>query len=257
MTLRLTMVQMDMAWEDKERNRASVETTLAELSGGTDLVVLPEMFSTGFSMRSAALAEPSDGPTMSLVREWSRRFDLAICGSFIAVDNGRYFNRGFFTTPDSNQFYDKRHLFRMSDEPNHYSAGGDQPIIRYRGFNIRLLICYDLRFPVWARNQNNGYDLLVYVANWPESRIHAWNTLLQARAIENLAYVCGVNRCGTDGLGLSYNGNSLVADPKGTVVRHLVEGIEETVTVELSREVVANHRERFPAWKDADSFTVL
>lgn len=256
MRLRLTMMQTDMAWEDKERNLDAVEALLAKVAGKTDLVVLPEMFTTGFSMNSQALAETTAGPTVQRLKDWAGRFDTALAGSFIALDGGARYNRGFFISPDAEQYYDKRHLFRMSDERNHYSAGDGSLVVSHKGFNIRLLVCYDLRFPVWARNVDNHYDLLLYVANWPESRILAWNTLLQARAIENLAYVCGVNRCGVDGYDLRYNGNSLLADPRGTIVAHFRDGGPRVETHEISLDDLTAFREAFPAWRDADRFTL-
>lgn len=256
MTLRLTMVQTDIAWEDKERNFCAVEAMLSDLAGKTDLAVLPEMFSTGFSMRSRELAEPSDGPTMARVRDWAARFDMALYGSFICEDGGDYYNRGFFVAPGMERHYDKRHLFRMGSELRHYSAGSEKIVVSYKGFNILPLICYDLRFPVWARNVGNAYDLVLYIASWPETRINAWNTLIQARAIENQAYACGVNRCGVDGLGLRYNGNSLLVDPRGAVMAHLTDGSERAETLRLSLDDLAAFREKFPAWKDADAFTL-
>lgn len=257
MKLRITMAQLDLAWEDKPANYARAEKAIAEVAGQTDLVVLPEMFSTGFSMRSEDLAEPITGPTVSRVKEWAARYDLAICGSFIASDRGGYYNRGFFIAPDIENYYDKRHLFRMGDEINHYSACDQRLIVPYKDFKICLMICYDLRFPVWARNVDNAYDLLIYVASWPESRIDAWNALLRARAIENLAYVCGVNRSGLGANGLSYNGNSLFADFKGRILAHLTSGEEELSTISIDRDELLAFREAFPAWMDADRFEII
>ena len=173
---------------------------LETLCGTTEVVILPEMFSTGFSMNSKELAEPVSGETITTLKQWATEFQLAIAGSYIASDKGEYFNRAFFLTPaETDHYYDKRHLFRMGQESEHFSAGNGRVIIPYHGWNICLLVCYDLRFPVWSRNVNNEYDLLVYVASWPVQRRQAWDVLLRARAIENMCYVCGVNRIGTDG----------------------------------------------------------
>lgn len=255
--LRVSLLQTDIKWEDKEYNLATLEKYISELTGKTDLIVLPEMFSTGFSMNSHRLAEKMDGYTISKLQTWAKLYNTALSGSFIAEDNGEYYNRGFFITPAETIFYDKRHLFRMGDESNHFSAGNKQCIIHYKGFNICLLICYDLRFPVWARNIDNAYDLLIYVANWPESRIKVWNTLLEARALENQAYVCGVNRVGKDDIGLTYNGQSAMIDYKGNKRAYLDTVLEKVETVEISKEELNLFRNKFPVWKDADKFTLI
>lgn len=252
--LRVTLVQYDIAWEDKQKNLNRIESIVSDLAGQTDLIVLPEMFSTGFSMNSRNLAEPVSGTTISKVKEWAESSGAAICGSFIAEDGGDYYNRGFFITPDSEYYYDKRHLFRMGTEPRYFSAGKKQLIVEHKGFRICLLICYDLRFPVWARNVNNVYDLLVYAANWPASRITVWNTLLPARAIENMSYVCGVNRIGTDGNGLVHNGYSKLINARGEEITSISPDREQTQTVEISRSELDSFREKFPVWKDADEF---
>lgn len=255
--LRISLLQTDIKWEDKEYNLSTLERYISELTGKTDLIVLPEMFSTGFSMNSRLLAEKADGTTIATLQKWSLRYNVALSGSFIAEDKGEYYNRGFFISPSQITFYDKRHLFRMGDEAKHFSAGDKQTVVQYKGFNICLLICYDLRFPVWARNVNNKYDLLLYVANWPESRIKVWNTLLEARAIENQAYVCGVNRVGKDNMGLIYNGQSALIDYKGNKVAYLDTAIEQVVTVEISKEDLNLFRSKFPVWKDADRFSLI
>lgn len=255
-TLRVSLVQMDIVWEDKTANLDKVRCYLADLSGKTDLVVLPEMFSTGFSMNSRALAESNEGNTISQLKLWADEFDIAICGSFIASDNGNYYNRGFLLTATEAHYYDKRHLFRMGDESKYFSAGNKHCIVEHKGFNICLLTCYDLRFPVWARNVNNKYDLLIYTANWPQSRIKVWNTLLEARALENQCYVCGVNRVGTDAMNLLYNGQSALIDYKGEHITTLEDAKEEIKSVEISKKQLINFREKFPVWKDADNFTL-
>jgi predicted amidohydrolase len=253
--LKVTILQYNIAWEDKEANFASVERLLSASGQRHDLIVLPEMFSTGFSMESARLAEDTSGKTMQWVKALAQQFDAAICGSFIAKDEDQFFNRGFFVTPDEQHFYDKRHLFRMGSEPEHFSAGKKRLIATFRGFNICLMVCYDLRFPVWARNVDNQYDLLVYVANWPQPRATAWNALITARAIENVCYVCGVNRIGTDGAKLNYAGDSSLVDFKGNILTHL-QNEEKITTTQLSKLALNAFREKFPVWKDADRFEI-
>ena len=254
--LRISFFQYDIAWEDKQNNFSRVQDAMIELSGESDLLVLPEMFSTGFSMRSRELAETIEGVTISKLQQWARQFDMAVAGSFIATENGSFYNRAFFLTPDGNSyFYDKRHLFRMGAESEHFAQGNRQLVFPYKGWNLSLLVCYDLRFPVWSRNVANGYDLLLYCANWPAARNDAWLSLLKARAIENCAYVAGVNRIGTDGNGVSHSGNSAIFDYTGKLLNELSSS-EQLETVLLSHEELAHFRETFPIWKDADLFTI-
>lgn len=253
--LRISLLQTDIKWEDKAYNLEQVKTYMAQLSGKTDLIVLPEMFSTGFSMNSHALAEDNNGKTISSLKQWAREYKLAICGSYIATEDNKYYNRGFFISSEQTVFYDKKHLFRMGDESKHFSPGKSHCIVQHKGFNICLLVCYDLRFPVWARNVNNQYDLLIYVANWPQSRIKVWNTLLDARALENESYVCGVNRVGLDGINIKYNGYSTLVDFKGNKLVQMLEPNEYHETYELDKMELLKFREKFPVWKDADKFT--
>lgn len=255
--LRISLFQMDISWEDKAQNLDKVEACARSLKGKTDLLVLPEMFSTGFSMSPETLAETNEGTTISRLKKISGECDLALAGSFIAQSGESYFNRGFFVTTDQTHFIDKKHLFRMGEEAKHYTAGSDQKVIIYKGFNISLFICYDLRFPVWSSNYNNKYDLALYVACWPEQRRIAWNTLLDARAIENSAYVCGVNRSGTDAMNLKYSGDSKLVDPKGSVLAACQKSIEDVVTYELDLYTLEEYRRKFPVWKDADDFRIL
>ncbi|MBP1616960.1 MAG: putative amidohydrolase [Bacteroidetes bacterium] len=254
--LYISILQYDIAWENKEANFATIERLFSVSDQHHDVVVLPEMFSTGFSMQSNLLAEENAGETITWIKSLARKHNAAICGSFIAKEKGDYLNRGFFITPDSEYYYDKRHLFRMGSETKHFSAGSSRLIVPFRGFNICLQVCYDLRFPVWSRNVGNEYDLLIYVANWPQPRAKVWNSLLVARAIENLSYVCGVNRIGTDGTKLHYVGDSSIIDYKGDVVVHLPDQ-EKILTAQLSKEALQTFREKFPAWKDADRFELL
>lgn len=254
-TIRITLVQTDIIWENKQENLRLLHEKLQSLRGTTEIVVLPEMFSTGFSMQSDVLAETNSGETITTLKQWAAHYHLAICGSFIAKDNGHFYNRAFFLTPEGEEFYyDKRHLFRMGREAEHFSAGSKRLILSYHGWNICLLVCYDLRFPVWSRNVDNEYDLLIYVANWPVPRRLAWDTLLRARALENQCYVCGVNRTGTDGYKLPYNGGSSVYSALGEEVASLPDDKEGMITVPLSLSTLQQFREKFPVWKDADRF---
>lgn len=254
--LRVTVLQMDIKWEDKLFNLNNVESQIAPLLGKSDLVILPEMFTTGFSMNSKNLSEDTAGKTMERVKQWANDFDLAICGTFIAKDGKQFYNRGFFVSSTQTVFYDKRHLFRMGDEAKSFSAGQSLPIIEHKGFSICLQVCYDLRFPVWSRNVDNKYDLLIYCANWPKSRINVWDILLKARAIENIAYVCGVNRVGVDGLNFDYNGHSTLVDYKGNAQINLADGATAIETVTISKKELNIFRNKFPVWKDADQFAL-
>ncbi len=254
--LRVTLVQSDIFWEDKVRNLGLCGKILESLSGKTDLVIFPEMFTTGFTMRAKALAETSEGETVRMLRQWSAAYQMAISGSFIAENSsGQYFNRGFFIAPSGEQyFYDKRHLFRMGAEHETFSPGNRQLTLQYKGWNIRLVVCYDLRFPVWIRNVDNAYDLLICCANWPDTRKKVWETLLQARAYENYCYVCGVNRVGTDGEGLHYDGGSLLIDPKGKRLIRAIKSEPQIRTATIYKEPLERLRKKFPAWMDADLF---
>lgn len=252
--LRVSIVQHDIIWENKTANLDKVGRILKDLAGKTDIAVLPEMFTTGFTMNSHILAESLDDETISRIKKWAKEYGMAICGSFIAKESGLYLNKAFFISPDGEHYYDKRHLFRMGKEDRHFSPGQNRLILEHKGFNICLLICYDLRFPVWARNIDNQYDLLIYVANWPASRARVWNTLLAARAIENVSYVCGVNRVGTDDEGLIYNGDSKIINFRGEEISTIAPHKEQTETIHLSKEALNKFREKFPVWMDADKF---
>ncbi|MBK5721726.1 amidohydrolase [Dysgonomonas sp. Marseille-P4677] len=252
--LRISLVQYDIVWENKKVNLDYIQDIVSSLAGKTDIVVLPEMCTTGFTMNSHKLAEANNGTTVSLFRQCAKEFDIAICGSFIAKEKDNFYNRGFFISPDKELYYDKRHLFRMGKEPEFFSAGNKRLIFEYKNFNICLLICYDLRFPVWARNINNEYDLLIYTANWPDSRAKVWNTLLTARAIENMSYVCGVNRIGKDGNNLTYKGDSKLINAKGEEITSIEANKKQVETVYISKTELEQFRNKFPVWKDADNF---
>ncbi|MEY4986649.1 MAG: hypothetical protein RL567_428 [Bacteroidota bacterium] len=254
--LRVSYVQANLVWEDPISNCAHLEEALQNLHGQTDVVILPEMFSTGFSM-SAIGAEISAGPTVQWMKLQAARLQVLLIGSLKIKASGQYFNRLFAVHPSGKlDTYDKRHLFRMGNEDTFYSAGNSLCLISYKSWSIAPFICYDLRFPVWSRNVDLKYDLAVYVANWPAARTHAWSSLLRARAIENLAYVVGVNRVGTDGNQLDYAGASSILSYKGEDLLPLTsEASIQTQT--LSFQDLKDFRDKFPAHLDADEFTWL
>jgi omega-amidase len=255
--MKITLIQDTISWADKAANLKKTGEQLATLSGKTDLVVLPELFTTGFCIGKVQLAETMDGETVNTLKHWAQTYQFAITGSFIATENGKVYNRAFFVFPTGEiQTADKRHLFSIGGEHNHFSVGDKRLIVNYAGFNICVLVCYDVRFPVWARNVNNEYDLLVYVANFPERRIAEWDILLQARAIENQAYVCGVNRVGVDGLGIDYNGHSTLIDFKANTILNFPENAAHIQTFDLQLEPLQSYRQKFAVWKDADEFVV-
>ncbi len=259
--LRVSLVQGDTRWHDPDGNRRMYAGLIAPLAGATDLVVLPETFTSGFSNEALAQAEGMDGPTVDWMRGQAARLGAAVTGSVQLRVGGGVFNRLLWATPDGAlQHYDKRHLFRMAKEHERYAAGRDPITVELKGWRIRPLVCYDLRFPVFIRNRFDreaagrfDYDLLLFVANWPAARRHAWRTLLQARAIENLAYCVGVNRAGTDGNGIAYSGDSVANDFLGQPLLEL-DAAAQVRTVTLSAGALAGHRERFPAHLDADDF---
>ena len=252
-TLRITLLQLDLAWENKEINLSHVENKIAALKDQTDLVILPETCTTGFTMHTSSLAETMYGDTMSHLRNLSKSCNIAIAGSFIHGDENIYHNRAFLITPEGDCYHsDKRHLFRMGGEDRSYTPGDSRLIVNYNGWNILLLVCYDLRFPVWSRNHSCEYDLAIYVANWPFSRIKVWDVLLTARALENQAYVCGVNRIGTDPYGIHYGGHSVLINAKGEPLAFLSEEKEAVVTSSIDKKSLSDYRIKFPVWKDAD-----
>lgn len=252
--LTLALIQTELAWEDPGANRAHLGQLLADVTGA-DVAVLPEMFSTGFSMASDRLAEPMDGATLAWLGEQAGATGRVVCGSFIARDGDNRFNRFVWMRPDGSfEIYDKRHLFRMADEHQHYSEGRSRLVVEHSGWRICPLVCYDLRFPVWSRAAGN-IDLFLYVANWPARRDGHWRTLLAARAIENQAYVAGLNRIGVDGNGMDYCGSSIAVDYGGEVIADL-ESAAVIRNVTLSRPILNEWRASFPAHLDADAFTL-
>jgi omega-amidase len=252
--LKITLVQSSLHWENIEKNLAMFSEKISGIAGETDLIVLPEMFSTGFSMQPERFAEPMAGSAVAWMKEQAKQKGCVITGSFMCREEGKYYNRLVWMQPDGTfSTYDKKHLFSMGDENNHYTAGSKKIIEELKGWKVCPLICYDLRFPVWSRN-TEGYDLLIYVANWPERRAHPWKTLLPARAIENQCYVAGLNRTGKDGNGIEHSGDSAVIDFKGELISKIPADKECTETVSLDRRALEEFRKIFPAWKDADHF---
>ena len=257
MNLRVTIVQTELHWQDAEANRSMFSEKLAAATPSTDLVVLPEMFTTGFSMSAAGLAEEAEGPTLTWMQHKAEQYKAVVTGSVMVKEGDAYFNRLYWVRPDgSYEKYDKKHLFRMAKEHHTYTSGRERLIVELNGWKVCPLVCYDLRFPVWSRNTNNAYDLLLYVANWPKVRSQPWRTLLQARAIENLAYVVGVNRVGTDGNNHPYSGDSAVVHPKGYNLLETSE-VEGIHTITLNKQELEDFREAFPAHLDADDFELL
>ena len=251
--LTISALQTSTVWHDPAANRSHFESLLADVAADVDLVLLPEMFSTGFTMASADVAEPADGPTVQWMCRQSRALGKVLCGSVVIESGGRFFNRLVWAVPDGEPaFYDKRHLFRMADEHQHYCAGEQRLVVRLGGWRVCPVVCYDLRFPVWLRNRDD-YDVLICVANWPAARRDAWNTLLRARAIENQVYCAGLNIVGEDGNGVLYSGGTGVYGPDGAVLEELFDA-PGVVTVSLDAAHLARLRADFPVAADADEF---
>jgi len=266
--LTITGIQTNLHWENKKANLQMLEEKIFSISQPTEIVVLPEMFSTGFSMQPERFAESMDGETVQWMKKISATKKVILTGSLIISDRTpggeAYFNRLIWMLPNGEcGIYDKRHLFAYANEDQHYTPGTKRLIASVKGWKINLLVCYDLRFPVWSRQSapigedGSGleYDVLIYVANWPERRSVAWKTLLQARAIENQCYVIGVNRVGSDGNKIYHAGDSMVVDPLGEIVYHKKDE-EDIFTVTLQGSHLEKTREKFPFWKDADTFNI-
>jgi predicted amidohydrolase len=253
--LKVAIIQKDLVWQNAEQNRLNLDKTFTEISN-VDLIVLPEMFTTGFSMSPKPIAETMQGKTVSWLLNTAKKLNSAIVGSIIIEENDAYFNRMLFVHPGGKiDHYDKKHAFALAGENEEYTSGKTKLIVDYKGWRISPLICYDLRFPVWSRNVEN-YDLLLYSANWPKPRINAWNTLLKARAIENMSYCIGVNRVGLDDNGFEYSGNSIAIDFLGNELTETCEDKEAIIYASLHKEQMHNMRMKLPFLEDKDIFTI-
>jgi predicted amidohydrolase len=275
----ITTIQSALHWEDKQANLAMFEKKIMAIDEKTEIVILPEMFSTGFSMKPESLAEKMDGETVAWMKRIAAQKRIILTGSLIIEDGGEYFNRLVWMLPNGQYgLYDKRHLFAYADEHQHYTPGGKRLIASVKGWRILLIVCYDLRFPIWCRQSRPGnrflphenpedsvqtsparvepeYDLLICVANWPERRNHAWKTLLQARAIENLCYVAGVNRVGNDGNNIYHSGDSMIVGPMGEVL-YTRQNDEDVHTLTLQKETLEEVRKKLPFLEDAEDFII-
>ncbi|MGV8094945.1 MAG: amidohydrolase [Mangrovibacterium sp.] len=254
--LHIALIQTDLVWEDASANIRHFEELFAQLPAETELVVLPEMFSTGFSMNVDQQAEPMDGKTINWLKEQAVQRRRVIAGSLMIRENNAFFNRFVFVRPDrSIDFYDKRHLFSMGKEQIHFAPGSQRKVFQLKSFRILPQICYDLRFPVFSRNHGD-YDLMINCANWPASRRGVWTTLLKARAIENQVYVAGINRSGIDANNIRYSGDSMIIDPKGKEITIARQRQDTIITAKLSKLSLDQFRKKFPVLPDADHFTL-
>lgn len=257
--LNIVALEIDIIWGDKDANLLKLEHNLQIIPSNTDLVVLPELFSTGFLIENPTemrnISEKNTEKTILTLKRLAKQYNVAIAGSFIARTANKIYNRAFFIESSGDEtYYDKHHIFSIGGEQEVFTAGDSQPrVVRYRGWNIMLAVCYDLRFPVWLRNTNNKYDLLLVVANWPKARIYTWEHLLIARAIENECYVCGVNRIGQSPSGIEYSGHSLIIDMRGQIIAQTTQD-NNTISAKLNAEKLTSFRENFPVWKDIDNF---
>ena len=263
MSLTFTLIQTHLHWEVKLANLMMLEEKINSIQQKTEVVILPEMFSTGFSMEPERFAETMDGPAVAWMKKMAIQHKIILTGSLMIEEDKKYFNRLIWMLPNGNYgYYDKRHCFAYAGEDEHYTPGNKRLIAQVKGWKINVQICYDLRFPVWARQSfdlaqdDKEYDVLLYVANWPERRNYAWKTLLTARAIENQSYVIGVNRVGNDGNNIYHSGDSMVVDPLGEILYHKQHD-EDIFTITLEKEKLEQIRNKFPFWKDADQFRIM
>ncbi|MGB0524079.1 MAG: amidohydrolase [Flammeovirgaceae bacterium] len=252
--LRVTLIQSSLHWQAVDANLAMFEEKIWQIDGKTDIIILPEMFNTGFTMNAPAVAEPMNLTTFKWMKQQAAQTDAVVMGSLVINDGGKFYNRLIWMQPDGTHFtYDKKHLFRLANEHHAYTAGTEKLIVTWKGWKICPLICYDLRFPVWSRNVDLEYDCLIYIASWPSMRANAWNILLKARAVENLSYCIGVNRVGEDGNGYPYNGCSSAIDPQGNTLFYQED--EEVIhTVALNYSELQTYREKLQFYLDADAF---
>lgn len=256
-TLNIVAVQANLSWENPSANLQSFENTINQLNEDVDLVVLPEMFSTGFTMQPKKVAETMDGMTIGWMKKLARKHNVALVGSIVVEENSNFYNRAVFVQPDGNiETYDKRHSFSLAGEDEEYTSGNHKLIVDYKGWRICPLICYDLRFPVWSRFDND-YDVLLYMANWPKPRILAWDTLLKARAIENMSYCVGVNRVGEDANGYEYIGHTAVYDFLGEQIAHTTEGKEDYLQCLFEKSKLDEMRKRLNFLNDRDQFQII
>lgn len=256
--LKITVFQAYLFWENADKNLQNISLKLSSgVREKTDLIVLPEMFNTGFTMRADEMAEEMDGKTMQWLSKTAIGYDCVVTGSLIIKENGNFYNRMIWMKPDGQyEYYDKHHLFSMADENKHFIAGNEQLIVELKGWKIRLAICYDLRFPVWLRNKNAEYDILLLVASWPDKRSSHWRTLIHARAVENQSYVIAVNRVGHDGNQVYHSGHSMCIDPYGNTVYYKPED-EDLYTFSINYPELEKIRRQFPFLQDADDFNVV
>jgi omega-amidase len=256
--LKITIFQAYLFWENTDKNLQNLALRLSMgIKEKTDLIILPEMFNTGFSMNAEALAEEMGGKTILWMAQTAQKYDCVLTGSLIIKENGQYYNRMIWMLPNgTHSHYDKRHLFGLGDEDKHYSPGQERVVVDLKGWKIRLAICYDLRFPVWLRNQDTGYDILLLIASWPDKRSAHWNALIPARAIENQSYVIGANRVGHDGKEVYHSGHSQCIDPMGKTVYYKPED-EDLYTFSIHYDELVKTRRSFPFLRDADHFKII
>jgi len=254
--LKIALIQSDLVWENPEQNRINFTKKIVVLSEHVDVIVLPEMFTTGFTMNAQAVAETMEGTTVSWMKDLASKKNAAIVGSIVILENNKFYNRLLFVEPCGYiSFYNKRHTFTLVGEEKVYTSGKEKVIIHYKGWKIRPLICYDLRFPVWARNTED-YDVLLYVANWPKTRVSAWDTLLKARAIENMSYCIGVNRIGIDGVNSEYSGHSATYNVLGDTITDFKPNVADTQIITLEKRHISAYRNKLKFLDDRDSFNL-
>lgn len=253
--MKATIIQTDIAWANPQANIANAEQAIGS-QPGSDLYILPEMFSTGFCTNPEGIAEAADGPSLQWMKHKAAQLQCAIAGSVATIENGQYYNRFYFVHPDGQaDCYDKKHLFTYGGEHHHFSPGNRRVVVEHKGVRILLQVCYDLRFPVWSRNTGD-YDMALYVASWPTVRLSAWNTLLHARALENQCYVAAVNRTGNDPY-CQYSGGSRIIDPYGHDIATCADGQQCTATADIDLNILRDFRKKFPVLDDADTFNLL
>lgn len=253
--MKISIVQYDIAWEDKSANFERIGQMISGLND-SDIIILPETFNTGFSVDTEKLSEPPGSETYEWLLFISQKCNSGICGSYVVKENNMFFNRWIFVSPEKESwYYDKRHLFSMSDEEKEFTPGSKRLVFKFRGWRISANVCYDLRFPVWTRNRND-YDLLINSANWPLARHDVWTALLKARSLENQSYVAGANRVGTDPKGITYCGDSVILDPYGNIITSAGGREERVITGDISLPFLTRFRKKFPVNRDADNFTV-